>query len=168
MSPNLSPADGYSREVARPLRPLSSSDRAAHEGCSAGVCAIRARYRRGGCEQVEGRSNDNTTARAIRGSSLLLIGRLISIASNVVVRVVLAQHFLKSELGVLLFALSVSDMVRAIVALGQDRAMSHHLVIYGEDRKQGYVFGTVLLRGPNVVWAGDLRVDPIRKKGGKK
>ena len=30
------------------------------------------------------------------------------------------------------------------------------------------VFGTVLLRGPNVVWAGDLKVDPIRKKGGKK
>jgi hypothetical protein len=30
------------------------------------------------------------------------------------------------------------------------------------------VFGTVLLRGPNVVWAGDLKVDPIRKSGGKK
>lgn len=30
------------------------------------------------------------------------------------------------------------------------------------------VFGTVLLSGPNVVWAGDLKVDPIRKKGGKK
>lgn len=102
-------------------------------------------------KQVEGRSNDNTTATAIRGSSLLLIGRLISIASNVVVRVVLAQHFLKSDLGVLLFALSVSDMVRAIVALGQDRAMSHHLVIYGEDRKQGYVLGTVLLYSATVI-----------------
>ena len=26
----------------------------------------------------------------------------------------------------------------------------------------------VLITGPNVVWAGDLKVDPIRKKGGKK
>ena len=30
------------------------------------------------------------------------------------------------------------------------------------------VFGTMLITGANVVWAGDLRVDPIRKKGGKK
>ena len=28
--------------------------------------------------------------------------------------------------------------------------------------------GTVLITGPNVVWAGDLKVDPIQKKGGKK
>jgi len=26
----------------------------------------------------------------------------------------------------------------------------------------------VLITGPNVVWAGHLRVDPIRKAGGKK
>jgi hypothetical protein len=30
------------------------------------------------------------------------------------------------------------------------------------------IFGTVLITGPNVVWAGDLRVDPIKKNGGKK
>jgi hypothetical protein len=37
-----------------------------------------------------------------------------------------------------------------------------------EGRPIPVVFGTVLLRGPNVVWAGDLKVEPIRKKGGKK
>jgi predicted phage tail protein len=37
-----------------------------------------------------------------------------------------------------------------------------------EGRPIPVVFGTVLISGPNVVWAGDLRVDPIRKKGGKK
>ena len=37
-----------------------------------------------------------------------------------------------------------------------------------EGRPIPVVFGTVLLRGANVVWAGDLRVDPIRKSGGKK
>ena len=37
-----------------------------------------------------------------------------------------------------------------------------------EGRPIPVVFGTMLLRGPNVVWAGDLKVDPIRKKGGKK
>lgn len=37
-----------------------------------------------------------------------------------------------------------------------------------EGRPIPVVFGTVLIRGANVVWAGDLRVDPIRRKGGKK
>lgn len=30
------------------------------------------------------------------------------------------------------------------------------------------VFGEVTLRGPNVLWYGDLVVHPIKKKGGKK
>jgi hypothetical protein len=37
-----------------------------------------------------------------------------------------------------------------------------------EGRPIPVVFGTVLITGPNVVWAGDLRVDPIRESGGKK
>lgn len=30
------------------------------------------------------------------------------------------------------------------------------------------VFGTVLIKAPNVVWYGDLRTVPIKSKGGKK
>ena len=30
------------------------------------------------------------------------------------------------------------------------------------------VFGTVLVKGPNVVWFGDLRTSPIKSGGGKK
>lgn len=37
-----------------------------------------------------------------------------------------------------------------------------------EGRPIPVVFGTVLLRGSNVVWYGDLQADPIKKKGGKK
>lgn len=37
-----------------------------------------------------------------------------------------------------------------------------------EGRAIPVVFGTVTITGPNVVWAGDLKVDPIQKKGGKK
>ena len=37
-----------------------------------------------------------------------------------------------------------------------------------EGRPIPVLFGTVLVKGPNVVWSGDLDVDPIREKGGKK
>lgn len=37
-----------------------------------------------------------------------------------------------------------------------------------EGREIGVLFGTRDVEGPNVVWYGDLKVVPIRKKGGKK
>jgi hypothetical protein len=37
-----------------------------------------------------------------------------------------------------------------------------------EGRPIPVVFGSVLLRGSNVVWYGDLEAEPIRKSGGKK
>jgi hypothetical protein len=37
-----------------------------------------------------------------------------------------------------------------------------------EGRAVPVIFGDVWVTGPNVVWFGDLRVSPIKKKGGKK
>lgn len=37
-----------------------------------------------------------------------------------------------------------------------------------EGREIAVLFGTREIRGPNVVWYGDLRTEAIRKKGGKK
>lgn len=37
-----------------------------------------------------------------------------------------------------------------------------------EGREIPVVFGEVWITGPNVLWYGDLRSEPIRKKGGKK
>lgn len=37
-----------------------------------------------------------------------------------------------------------------------------------EGRPVPVIFGTVWMRGPNVLWYGDLRSTPIRTKGGKK
>jgi hypothetical protein len=36
-----------------------------------------------------------------------------------------------------------------------------------EGRPIPVVFGTILVTGPNVVWAGDLKVEPLVKSGGK-
>jgi hypothetical protein len=37
-----------------------------------------------------------------------------------------------------------------------------------EGRPIPVVFGSVLIRGANVIWFGDLDADPIKKSGGKK
>ena len=37
-----------------------------------------------------------------------------------------------------------------------------------QDRAIPVIFGRVWITGPNVVWYGDLKVTPIKKKSGKK
>lgn len=37
-----------------------------------------------------------------------------------------------------------------------------------EGREIPVLFGTRVLKAPNVVWYGDLLTEPVRKKGGKK
>lgn len=37
-----------------------------------------------------------------------------------------------------------------------------------EGRPIPVVFGTMIVRGPNVTWYGDLRVTPIKEQGSKK
>lgn len=63
------------------------------------------------------------------------------------------------------YALSPKPKLEVPKAAGLD---DFDLPTAEEGRPIPVVFGTMLLRGPNVVWAGDLKVDPIRKKGGKK
>ena len=37
-----------------------------------------------------------------------------------------------------------------------------------ENREIPVLFGSKIISGPNIVWYGDLRIRPIKKKGGKK
>ena len=63
------------------------------------------------------------------------------------------------------YALSPRPKVEKPQAAGLD---DFTLPTAEEGRPIPVVFGTMLITGPNVVWAGDLKVDPIKKKGGKK
>jgi hypothetical protein len=76
-----------------------------------------------------------------------------------------AQVVIALALTALSYALSPRPKTEAPKAAGLDE---FDLPTAEEGRPIPVAFGTVLLRGPNVVWAGDLKVEPIRKKGGKK
>jgi hypothetical protein len=51
----------------------------------------------------------------------------------------------------------------SIPAIGEIKAPTAE-----EGREIPVLFGTREIKGPNVVWYGDKKVVPIRKKGGKK
>ncbi|MFN3615207.1 MAG: hypothetical protein ACK4WC_11710 [Rubrimonas sp.] len=77
----------------------------------------------------------------------------------------IARLVLGLLLSAISYALSPRPRVETPRAAGLDDVS---LPTAEEGRPIPVVFGTVLITGPNVVWAGDLRVDPIRKSGGKK
>ncbi len=77
----------------------------------------------------------------------------------------IAQLVIGLVLSAISYALSPRPKLEKPQAAGLDEFA---LPTAEEGRPIPVVFGTVLITGANVVWAGDLRVDPIRKKGGKK
>jgi hypothetical protein len=77
----------------------------------------------------------------------------------------IAQLVLGLVLSAISYALSARSKAEQPLAAGLD---DFSLPTAEEGRPIPVIFGTVLITGPNVVWAGDLKVDPIKKKGGKK
>lgn len=77
------------------------------------------------------------------------------------------------EAFVYLAVMVVSSLVSAALAPKQKPPKPSSLTDFDaptaeEGRAIPVIFGTVWMTGPNVVWYGDLRTTPIRKKGGKK
>lgn len=83
--------------------------------------------------------------RQIRGSSLLLFGRVISMGVNYVVQVLIARYLSKSDFGAFAYALSLVALGETIATLGLDRAVTRFLPIYQEKEDYGKLFGTMVM-----------------------
>lgn len=87
----------------------------------------------------------NTPKDAVRGSALLLAGRVFSMAINTAYQVVLVRSLSKSDFGVLAYGLSLASTIQIIVSLGQERSISRFIVFYEEDERPDRVLGTLVL-----------------------
>lgn len=92
--------------------------------------------------------------RQIRGSSLLLVGRLIAVLANVVIQVVVVRYLAKTEYGAFAYALSVVGLAESVITLGLDRALPRYLPIYDEHREYDKFFGTLAFVIGTVVMLG--------------
>jgi O-antigen/teichoic acid export membrane protein len=94
------------------------------------------------------------TQKALRGSSLLLLGRLISVAANFTTQVLIVRHLSKTDFGIFAYALSIVAMGQSIAALGVDRAVSRFVPIYDERREDAKLLGTLAVAGGTIVLLG--------------
>lgn len=88
----------------------------------------------------------------LRGSSLLLGGRLLSVALNFAVQVLTVRYFAKEDYGAFAFALGVVSMTTSIILLGMGKSVPRLVSVYHEKNDHGRVFGLIAL-ALSVVWA---------------
>lgn len=79
--------------------------------------------------------------RSIRGSSVLLGGRVLSLGVNAVTQLLLVRTLAREDFGVFAYGLSVVAMGQTIVLLGLDRGVSRFVAIFDERREYGRAFG---------------------------
>ncbi len=85
------------------------------------------------------------TRRQIRGSTMLLAGRFLSIGINFAVQVLMVRYLSKSAYGAFAYVLSLVTLGQGLVTFGLDRAITRFVPIYHEDREYDKMFGTIFV-----------------------
>jgi O-antigen/teichoic acid export membrane protein len=101
-----------------------------------------------------GAGRSRATDKHLRGSTLLLAGRLISVAANFATQVLIVRHLSKADFGVFAYALSIVAMGQSIAALGIDRSVSRFIPIYDERRQDAKLAGSLLVAAATIVVLG--------------
>ncbi|MBZ0267621.1 flippase [bacterium] len=83
--------------------------------------------------------------RQIRGSSLLLAGRILSLVTNLVVQVLIVRSLSKSGYGAFAYAMSIATIGEGIVSLGLHRAVARYVPMYDEEGDRARALGTIVL-----------------------
>ncbi len=94
----------------------------------------------------------------VRGSSLMVVGRMISMFINLAVHVATVQYLGETDYGIFAYAISISSLAASASLFGQDRALGRFLPLYDErgahGKAQGAIlvaFSTVFLLGSSIV-----------------
>jgi O-antigen/teichoic acid export membrane protein len=88
----------------------------------------------------------NAVKKQIRGSSLLLGGKLITVAANFAIQILIVRYLSKSAYGAFAYALSLASMMATIVTLGLDRSITRFASIYDERGAYDKLLGTIVMQ----------------------
>lgn len=83
------------------------------------------------------------TARQIRGSSLLLVGRILAMGINTLTQVLIVRTLTKDGYGAFAYGLSMLTFARIVVGLGHNQATSRFLAAYDERGDHRRLRGTL-------------------------
>jgi O-antigen/teichoic acid export membrane protein len=90
----------------------------------------------------------------LRGSTLLLAGRFLSLGVNFVTQVLIVRYLTKNDFGVFAYGLSMVALGEALSTMGLDKSVARYLPIYDERRAYAKLFGTMVMVMGTVVGFG--------------
>jgi O-antigen/teichoic acid export membrane protein len=94
----------------------------------------------------------------VRGSSLLLAGRFVSLGVNFLVQIVVVRYLTKFDFSAYAYALSLVALGQSVITFGLDRAITRFIPIYEERDEYGKVLGTIVMVVGTIVTLGVLLV----------
>lgn len=94
---------------------------------------------------VQRPATTGTERQYLRGSTLLLAGRFISIFLNLAVQVVTVRYLAKADYGAFAYALAAASMGSSLIHLGMDKALPRLIPIYRENGDHARAFGSIAL-----------------------
>lgn len=112
-------------------------------------------------ETMHASSEQDATRKQIRGSSLFLAGRFLSMGINFSAQVLMVRYLATAEYGALAYALAVVAFFQPFATLGLHEAVSRFVPIYQENREFPKMLGTILLSISTVFLAGLLIIAAI-------
>ena len=98
------------------------------------------------------------TRKQVRGSSLLLFGRLIALGVNLLSQLLLVHHLSKQDYGAWTYALAVVAVLGTVASLGLDRTITRFGAIFLEQREYGKLLGSIVLTLATVTIIGAFLV----------
>jgi O-antigen/teichoic acid export membrane protein len=96
----------------------------------------------------------DAVTRQIRGSSLLLAGRVLSLAVALLTQILIVRHLSQTSFGVFAYALSVVAIGQTVATFGLDRALTRFVPIYHERADGARLLGTIVLVAGTVATLG--------------
>ena len=103
-------------------------------------------------------SADQTVNSQIRGSSVLMVGRIVSILVNLLVQALIARGLTKGEFGQFAYALSLVTMIATFITLGIDRAVPRFVALYDERKEWGHLAGTLVIQVSTILSLGSFAI----------
>jgi O-antigen/teichoic acid export membrane protein len=94
----------------------------------------------------------------VRGSTLLLVGRVLSIGINLVSQALIARHLTQSDFGAFALAFSIATVGQVFITLGLHRGATQFFSRYEEAADHRRLVGTILLNSAVIVALGAVLV----------
>jgi O-antigen/teichoic acid export membrane protein len=85
------------------------------------------------------------TRKQIRGSSLLLAGRFLSLGINFAIQVLIVRYLSKEAYGAFAYTLALVSLGVSLATFGLDRSITRFVPIYDEEKEYDKLWGTIVM-----------------------